>query len=135
MERGEGIRSCSLFVLGSLRRFHRVCDKLQAAIAEEQGGSGRGGGVSGSPILMTDFIDSENRSGSSDDTLTLHSANGVSHDSGKGSSASVDIFVHRATNPIVASVEIGGSGKVMGGATRPSILDSSDSEDDVLDED
>ena len=86
--------------------------------------------ASGSPIMMGEFVDSETRSGSSDDTLTLHSTNGVSHDSGKGSSASVDVFIHRATNPVLST---GGSGKV-GGASRPSILDSSDS-DDVLDED
>lgn len=97
-----------LHLAGSLQRFHRVCDKIQTVIANQD--------------HPTDFVDSENRSGSSDDTLTLHSTNGVSHDSGKGSSASVDVLVQRATNP--------------GGMIRPSILrdDSTDSEDDLLDD-
>lgn len=94
---------------GSLRRFYRVCDKIQTLIANQG-------------IVGTEFVDSENRSGSSDDTLTLHSTNGVSHDSGKGSSASVDILIQRVTNPTVS--------------VRPTILrdNSSDSEDDLLDD-
>ena len=66
--------------------------------------------------LTTDFIDHENPSGSSDDTLALHTTNGVSSDSRKSSSLSVEIIVHDTSTG------------------HPSILrdDSTDSDDGIL---
>ena len=67
--------------------------------------------------LTTDFIDHENPRGSSDDTLTLHTTNGVSNDSRKSSSLSVEIIVHDSSS-----------------TGHPSILrdDSTDSDDGIL---
>lgn len=102
--------------LGPVRRFYRVCDKIQAVIADP--------GIVNP--LVTDFVDHENPSGSSDDTLTLHVNNGGSHDSGKGSSASAEVLVHRV--PISGSQQ---SSNVVKTIMRH---DSTDSEDDLLDD-
>ena len=100
-----------LFSSGPTQRFYRVCDKIQTIIADP--------GIINP--LLTEFTDQDTRSGSSDDTLTFHSTNGVAHDSGKGSSASVEVLVHTPSN--------------VNPPIRPSILrdNSTDSEDDLLD--
>lgn len=107
---GVATKVC-FFSSGPTQRFYRVCDKIQAIIADP--------GIINP--LLTEFTDQDTRSGSSDDTLTFHSTNGVAHDSGKGSSASVEVLVHTPSN--------------VNPPIRPSILrdNSTDSEDDLLD--
>ena len=98
-------------VTGPTSRYTRVCDKIQTAIANPHVTN---------PKNSSEFVDHDNPSGSSDDTLTLHSRNGVNNSSRQSSTVSIEIVDHDNMSPNVG---------------RPSLLrdESSDSDDGLLD--
>lgn len=98
---------------GPTSRFTRVCDKLHNAISNPH---------KVSKPMSGEFIDHDNPSGSSDDTLTIASSrNGnVSIDSRQSSSVSIEVVDHDDDTSYTG---------------HPSLLqnDSSDSEDGLVD--
>ncbi len=90
-----------------------MCDKIQAAIVNPD--------VTNPKI--NEFVDHDNPSGSSDDTLTIHSRNGVQDNTSRQSSTvSIEIIDHDDNN---MSSNVG----------HPSLLrdESSDSDNGLLD--
>ena len=102
---------------GPARRFRRVCDKIQVAMANPNAIN---------PMLQVggDSMDQfDHPSGSSDDMAGLHTSNGIAESSGGSGNSSTGGHATMST----VSIDIMP-------ADRPSILhDSSDSEDDLLD--